>query len=64
MSGKKMNKLMKASINSMNYFFLKEVFAENNFMREVSEEIERRHSGEKGYNAYLGILCELNLFLH
>lgn len=58
-----MNELMKTSINSMNYFFLKEVFAENNFMKEASREIEERHSGEKGYNAYLGMLCELDLFL-
>ena len=58
-----MKELMAVSVNSMNYFFLKEVFSENNTMKEYSNDLSTSRCVVKGYDLYGAHISELSLFL-
>lgn len=59
-----MNKLMEVAISGMNYFFLKETFAEKNLMKEASHTISGEGYAVKGYDLYQAHIEELSLFLN
>lgn len=59
-----MDKISKQALNSMNYFFLREVFQKNEVSKRMSEEIENsRALGEKSDNIYKRLILEIEAFL-
>lgn len=59
-----MNKILAQSVNSMNYFFLREVFQKNKNSKEMSDELESsRILGDTRDNLYLRVIEELSVFL-
>lgn len=59
-----MNKILIQSLNSMNYFFLREVFQKNKVSKEMSDQIESsRIFGEVSDNLYLRVIDEIEVFL-
>lgn len=59
-----MNKIAKQTVNSMNYFFLREVFQKNKLDKEISNKIETsRILEETSDSLYLRVLEEISTFL-